>query len=227
MAANARGSATHTATRCRTYRNGASRPEWQCPPHGTARSGPSGSADHTATRRRAYRQHALTLPLDVERTETCVLWCGWPYCSPARPHTATRRRAYRNGTSRPEWQCPPHGTARSGPSGSATHTATRRRAHGLHALTLPLDVERTETVRSGPSGSATCTGPHAQGRVAVPSTLPNGIERTEAVRLGSSGSAIGTLRAEWQCISHCHSMVNVRFRNVQGRVAVRARATPP
>ena len=116
----------------------------------TVRPGPSGSADHTATRRRAYRQHALTLPLDVERTETCVLWCGWPYCSPARPHTATRRRAYRNGTSRPEWQCPPHGTARSGPSGSATHTATRRRAYGLHALTLPLDVERTEDVALTP-----------------------------------------------------------------------------
>ena len=29
-----------------------------------------GSAAHTATRRRAYGLHALTLPLDVERTET-------------------------------------------------------------------------------------------------------------------------------------------------------------
>ena len=73
MAANARGSATHTATRRRTYQDGALRLEWQCPPHGTARSGPSGSADHTATRRRTYRQHALTLPLDVERTEDVAL----------------------------------------------------------------------------------------------------------------------------------------------------------
>ena len=32
-----------------------------------------GSAAHTATRRRAYRQHALTLPLDVERTEDVAL----------------------------------------------------------------------------------------------------------------------------------------------------------
>ena len=72
----------------------------------------------------------------------------------ARPHTATRRRAYQDGALRAEWKCHPHGTARSGPSGSAAHTATRRRAYELHALTLPLDVERTETVRSGPSGRA-------------------------------------------------------------------------
>ena len=60
----------HTATRRRAYRDGALRPEWQCRPRGTARSGPSGSAAHTATRRRAYGLHALTLPLDVERTDT-------------------------------------------------------------------------------------------------------------------------------------------------------------
>ena len=98
MAANARGSAAHTATRRRAYQNAYNyvtlsafldlashchstsnvpkryvqdrvavpttrgctlRPEWQCPPHGTARSGPSGSAAHTATRRRAYRNGAL------------------------------------------------------------------------------------------------------------------------------------------------------------------------
>ena len=67
------GSAAHTATRRRAYQDGTSRPEWQCLSHGTARSGPSGSATHTATRRRAYRQHALTLPLDVERTEDVAL----------------------------------------------------------------------------------------------------------------------------------------------------------
>ena len=122
MAANARGSATHTATRHRAYQDGASRPEWQCQPHGTARSGPSGSAAHA--RLRAQGRVA------------------------ARPHTATRHRAYRNGTSRPEWQCPPHGTARSGPSGSADHTATRRRTYRQHALTLPLDVERTGSTPS-------------------------------------------------------------------------------
>ena len=67
------GSATHTATRRRAYRNGTSRPEWQCRPRGAARPGPSGSAPYTATRRRTYELHALTLPLDVERTEDVAL----------------------------------------------------------------------------------------------------------------------------------------------------------
>ena len=67
---SARAARPHTATRRRAYQDGALRPEWQCQPHGTARSGPSGSAPHTATRRRAYGLHTLTLPLDVERTET-------------------------------------------------------------------------------------------------------------------------------------------------------------
>ena len=35
-----------------------------------------GSATHTATRRRAYGLHALTLPLDVERTEDVALAPG-------------------------------------------------------------------------------------------------------------------------------------------------------
>ena len=163
------------------------RPEWQCHPH----------CQMASSVPRRYVQGRVAVP----PTWNCTLRAEWqchPHCHStssaraARPYTATRRRAYRNGALRPEWQCHLHGTA-----------------------------------RSGPSGSATCTGPHAQGRVAVPSTLPNGIERTEAVRLGSSGSAIGTLRAEWQCISHCHSTMNVRWWNVQGRVAVRARATHP
>ena len=108
----------------------------------------------------------------------------------------------RDCTLRAEWQCHPHGTARSGPSGSAAHTATRRRAYGLHALTLPLDVERTETVRPGPSGSVLHTELHAQGRVAVPTTLPLDVERT-----GSTPS-------------HCHSTSNVPRRCAQARVAV-------
>ena len=59
-------------------------------------------------------------------------------------------------------------------------------------FTLPLDGERTKAVRSGPSGSATYTGRYVRGRVAVP--LTRGC----------------TLGAEWQCHSHCHSMVSVR-----------------
>ena len=61
--------------------------------------------------------------------------------------------------------------------------------------TLPLVSERT--------------GRHAQGRVAVQSSLPLGIERAVSVRSGSSGSASGTFRVEWQCVSHCHSVVSV------------------
>ena len=63
------------------------------------------------------------------------------------------------------------------------------------ALALPLGGERTRR--------------YAQGRVAVQRTLPPGVERTETVRSGPSGSASGALGGEWQCVSHCHSTVNV------------------
>ena len=143
-----------------------------------------------------------SLPRGGERTGCTPLHCHVAASArAARPHTATRRRAYRNGTLRAEWKCHPHGTARSGPSGSAAHTATRRRTHGLHALTLPLDVERTKTVRSGPSGSAIHMELHAQARVAVPPTLPLDGERT-----GSTPS-------------HCHSTSSVPKRYAQGRMA--------
>ena len=122
----------------------------------TVRSGPSGSAAHAGLHAQAQVAVPLTLPLDVERTGCTPSHChSTSSVRAARPYTATRRRAYQDGTLRAEWKCYPHGTARSGPSGSAAHTATRRRAYGLHALTLPLDVERTETVRPGPSGRAT------------------------------------------------------------------------
>ena len=67
--------------------------------------------------------------------------------------------------------------------------------HWTARRTLPLGGERT--------------GRHVQGRVAVPPSLPLGIERTVSVRSGSSGSASGTFRVEWQCDSHCHSVVSV------------------
>ena len=44
--------------------------------------------------------------------------------------------------------------------------------------------------------------------MAVPPSLPLGIERTALVRSGSSGSATGTFGGEWQCDSHCHSVVS-------------------
>ena len=52
-------------------------------------------------------------------------------------------------------------------------------------------------------------GRRVQGRVAVPPSLPLGIERTALAQSGSSGSASGTFRVEWQCDSHCHSVVSV------------------
>ena len=106
-------------------------------------------------------------------------------------HTATRRRTYRNGAPRPEWQCPPHGTARLGPSGSADHAELHAQGRVAAPPTLPLDVKRTETVRPGPSGSADHAELHAQGRVAAPPTLPLDVERTGCTP------------------SHCHSTSNV------------------
>ena len=43
----------------------------------------------------------------------------------------------------------------------------------------------------------------------MPPSLPLGGERTALVRSGASGSASGTFRGEWQCVSHCHSVVSV------------------
>ena len=45
--------------------------------------------------------------------------------------------------------------------------------------------------------------------MAVPPSLPLGGERTALVRSGPSGSASGTFVVEWQCVSHCHSVVSV------------------
>ena len=104
-------------------------------------------------------------------------------------------------------------------------------------LTLPVVGERTtrrvqgrvavQSVRSRPSGSEGMGSGHARGRVAVRRGLPNGRERTKSVRSGPSGSE--GMRSGYvqgrvavpltlplagertvQCISHCHSPVNVR-----------------
>ena len=133
-----------------------------------------------------------------------------------------------SGTLRPEWQCDGYArdrvavritlplagerteAERSGPSGSATG------APGYAQARVAV-----RPVRSGSSGSATGTSGYAQARVAVQVTLPSGVERTVAVRSGSSGSATGTFGPEWQCGSHCHSLVNVQGLSVQCRVAVR------
>ena len=138
------------------------------------------------------------LPRGGERTD----------CTPSHCHsTSSVPKRYAQGrvavpstwncTLRAEWQCHPHGTARSGPSGSAAHTATRRRAYGLHALTLPLDVERTETVRSGPNGRAaeapvggdrrpgTCSGVSSRRPGGLPTTR---VPRAQGVRRETRGA---------------------------------------
>ena len=84
---------------------------------------------------------------------------------------------------------------------------------------LPNGRERTKSVRSEPSGSEGMRPGYARSRVAVHPTLPLAGERTARrvqgrvavrwARSGPSGSAMGTLGAEWQCYSHCHSPVNV------------------
>ena len=123
---------------------------------------------------------------------------GW--CAQAR--VAVRRVC--PGALRPEWQCDGCARVRSGPSGSADHTAKWRRAYRNGTLRPEWQCDR-----------------YARGRVAVRITLPLAGERTEVERSGPSGSATGALRPEWQCGSHCHSPVNVRRLNAQGRVAVR------
>ena len=92
-----------------------------------------------------------------------------------------------------------HGMGGRVPRGSATPPAPppwQAIPYPSGALALPLGGERTER--------------YAQGRVAVQRTLPPGVERTEMVRSGPSGSAFGTFGGEWQYVSHCHSVVNVR-----------------
>ena len=115
-------------------------------------------------------------------------------------HTATRRRAYQDGALRPEWQCPPHGTARSGPSGSAAHTATRRRTYRNGASRAEWQCRPRGAARSGPSGSATHTATRRRTYGLHAPALPLDVERTETVRSGPSGGAgSGGLRASSRC----------------------------
>ncbi len=186
-------------------RSGTFRPEWQCYPHGTARSGPSGSVTHTATWHRAYQSGTLrgewqcdqyargrvavlpTLPLDVERV-------GVVRSVPSGSAT---------GTLRAEWQCHPHGTARSGPSGSVTHTATWHRAYQSGTLRGEWQCDR-----------------YARGRVAVLLTLPLDVERVGVIRSVPTGSATGTFRSDWQCDRYAQVRLAVRVGVTFGSVGV-------
>ena len=148
------------------------------------------------------------------------LQAGKDTCSRCRPFTA--ERSFRTGLHRGLARLP-----------YLDEVATLRDFSSLRYLTLAIGDRRTvghgwpcawgnTTPRVLPSWQAIpCpsgalalggerTERYAQGQVAVQRTLPPGVERTEMVRSGPSGSASGTLGGEWQCVSHCHSAVNVR-----------------
>ena len=150
---------------------------------------------------------ASTLPLAGERTARRVqgrvavrsVRSGPSGSEGMRPGYVQGRVAVRSGL--------PNGrertkSVRSGPSGSEGMRPGYARGRVAVLLTLPLAGERTtrrvqgrvaaQTARSGPSGSEGMGSGYARGRVAVHLTLPLAGERTV------------------QCISHCHSPVNVR-----------------
>ena len=120
-----------------------------------------------------------TLPLIGERT-----WWHTVHC-----HSVVK---VRDGTIRGEWQCRPH-------------------CHSASSVPYRYDQGRVAVrpVRSWSSGSASHTATRRRACWAARRTLPLGIERTASVRSGSSGSASGTFMVEWQCVSHCHSVVSV------------------
>ncbi len=128
-------------------------------------------------------------------------------------------------------------SVRSGPSGSEGMGSGHVQSRVAVRSGLPNGRERTKSARSGPSGSEGMGSGHARGRVAVRCSLPLTGERTarrvqgrvavQSVRSGPSGSegmrpgyARGRVAVlltlplagerTVQCISHCHSPVNVR-----------------
>ncbi len=121
----------------------------------------------------------LTLPLGGERAGRHAVHC----------HSSVN---VRGGTFRVEWQCRPHCDSAS----SVPHRYDQGRV-------------AVRPVRSEASGSATHTATRHLAYWAARRTLPLGIERTASVRSGASGSASGTFGGEWQCDSHCHSVVSV------------------
>ena len=153
-------------------------PEWQCPSHCHSASNVPAARPHTATRRRAYRQHALTLPLDVKRTETVR-----PGPSGSANHMELHAQARVAVPPTLPLDVKRTETVRSGPSGSANHMELHARARVAVPLTLPLDVERTKTVRPGPSGSAAHTAARRRTYWQHALTLPLDVERTEDVAL--------------------------------------------
>ena len=154
MAANARGSATHTATRRRAYGLHALTLPLDVERTETVRPGPSGSVLHTELHAQGRVAVPTTLPLDVERTGSTPSHCHSTSNVPRRCAQARVAVPPMRGCAlRAEWQRRPH-------------CHSRRRAYGLHALTLPLDVERTEDVALAPDDLAYAKA------VALPRAVP-------------------------------------------------------
>ena len=117
------------------------------------------------------------------------------------------RRPPRRGLAAPTYARLPCPRARMASQEVSEHVEHVDDPHLTAHRTLPLDVERAgqRTVHC----HSVVNVRHVQGRVAVPPSLPLGGERTALVRSGPSGSASGTFVVEWQCVSHCHSVVSV------------------
>ena len=128
-----------------------------------------------------------------------------PRRQPTRPPEEPYVYSYRAwGSQEAEhaWQ----GAALGAPQERGRHEVARRQGawgHVEHVDDPHLTARRTLSLVGERMGR------RVQGRVTVPPSLPLGIERTALAQSGSSGSASGTFRVEWQCDSHCHSVVSV------------------
>ena len=159
-----------------TMRDCTLRAEWQCRPRGAARSGPSGSANRTGLHAQGRVAVPLTLPLDVERTETVR---SGP--SGSAGHAGLHAQARVAVPLTLPLDVERTETARSSPSGSANRTGLHAQGRVAVPLTLPLDGERTGCTPSHCHSTSSVPRRRARARVAVPTTRGC------------------TLRPEWQC----------------------------
>ena len=119
------------------------------------------------------------------------------------------RQPPRRGLAAPTYARLPCPRARMASQEVSEHVEHVDDPHLTARRTLPLGIERAGQRSAHCHSASSVPHWHDQGRVAVPPSLPLGVERTVSVRSGSSGSASGTFGGEWQCNSHCHSVVSV------------------
>ena len=168
----------------------------------------------TATWRRAHGLHALTLPLDVERTKTVR---SGP--SGSADHTGLHAQGRVAVPPTLPLDVERTKTVRSGPSGSAIHM--ERCAQGRVAVptTLPLDSERT------------AARPHTATRRRA---YRNGALRAEwqCRRVGGRGARRGRLRAQGHARARRRAgqgvcrLLGRRARGAQARPAARNMSGP-